>query len=102
MSNPKSSQLLRREPFRGVPTYCFYLYTRAHPFIIILYIRVHVRNQKCAKKHKIDPKAQNDQKKVIFLGADNQAVTKKMHFLCNFFAKIFGHIKNLLYLCTRF
>jgi len=33
---------------------------------------------------------------------DFQLVTKKVHFLCNFFAKIFGGFKNLLYLCIRF
>jgi len=34
--------------------------------------------------------------------ADNQRVTKKVHFLVHFFAKIFGGFKNLLYLCIRF
>jgi hypothetical protein len=34
--------------------------------------------------------------------AENQPVTKKMHFYVHFFAKIFGHIKKKQYLCTRF
>jgi len=34
--------------------------------------------------------------------ADFQAVTKKVHFFCIFFAKKFGQFKNLLYLCIRF
>jgi len=36
------------------------------------------------------------------MSAENQAVTKKVHFLCNFFAKIFGHIKKKQYFCIRF
>ena len=36
------------------------------------------------------------------MGADYQAVTKKMHFVCNFFAKIFGQFKKKQYLCIRF
>ena len=36
------------------------------------------------------------------MSADNQALTKKMHFCVIFFAKIFGHIKKKQYLCIRF
>jgi len=34
--------------------------------------------------------------------AENQSVIKKVHFFCNFFAKIFGQFKKKQYLCTRF
>ena len=33
---------------------------------------------------------------------ENQRITKKVHFLCIFFAKIFGQFKKKQYLCTRF
>ena len=42
------------------------------------------------------------QKKVFFISIENQSVMKKVHFFCNFFAKIFGQFKKKLYLCTRF
>jgi len=51
--------------------------------------------QKYVLKQKILKIAQN-------ATLDFQALTKKMHFLCNFFSKIFGQFKNLLYLCIRF
>jgi len=43
-----------------------------------------------------------EQKNVKIFHTDNQLVTKKVHFLVHFFAKIFGGFKKLLYLCTRF
>ena len=42
------------------------------------------------------------QKTTKIISIDNQLVTKKVHFLVHFFAKIFGHVKNLYYLCIRF
>ena len=34
--------------------------------------------------------------------AENQAVTKKVHFLCIFFAIKFGQFKKKQYFCIRF
>ena len=65
-------------------------------------IRVRGRGPKTAIKHKNPVFAEKGSKKVKISSADNQAVTKKMHFLCNFFAKIFGHIKKKQYFCIRF
>jgi len=45
---------------------------------------------------------QNTPKTTKIISADNQVVTKKVHFFLHFFAKIFGQFKNLLYLCIRF
>jgi len=47
-------------------------------------------------------KTKNTLKTTKFAIADNQQVTKKVHFFMHFFTKIFGHVKNLYYLCIRF
>ena len=79
-----------------------YTHTRARvPIIYIIIKRLFpllkrpTNPQKYVLKQKILKIAKNTT-------IDYQALTKKMHFLCNFFSKIFGQFKNLLYLCIRF